>query len=75
MDNDVYNRASYVVSDTVLKQIGKFTLTDILDIVGDKIRNQFKSDEEMVKYVKNKLNAICEFGLVGRTSIYYFSIP
>lgn len=74
MNDNVYDRASYVVSDVILKQVGIFTLKDILDIVSSKIESQFESVKKMTDYVINKLNSMCEFGLIGRTSIYYFSI-
>lgn len=69
-----YERACYVVSDNILARKGKFNINDIIKDTEEKIKGQFNSREEMIDYIKYKLNSMLEFGLIGATSIYYFSI-
>lgn len=66
--------ASLVVSETILNQEGKFTIKDILDKVESIIIDQFETIENLKKYIVEKLNSMCDYGLVGRTDVYYFSI-
>ena len=62
---------SFVVADVVLDQQGKFTIEDILN----KVRKRIKTSIENLKeYIVNKLNSMCEYGLIGRTNVYYFSV-
>ena len=62
---------SFVVADVILEQQGKFTIEDILN----KVRKRIKTSIEKLKeYIVNKLNSMCEYGLMGRTNVYYFSV-
>ena len=62
---------SFVVADVILEQQGKFTIEDILN----KVRKRIKTSIENLKeYMVNKLNSMCEYGLIGRTNVYYFSV-
>ncbi|NWO28293.1 hypothetical protein HW276_11400 [Leptotrichia sp. oral taxon 417] len=62
---------SFVVADVILEQQGKFTIEDILN----KVRKRIKTSIENLKeYIVNKLNSMCEYGLIGRTNVYYFSV-
>ena len=62
---------SFVVADVILEQQGKFTIEDILN----KVRKWIKTSIENLKeYIVNKLNSMCEYGLIGRTNVYYFSV-
>ena len=64
-------KLSFVVADVILEQQGKFTVEDILN----KVRKRIKTPIENLKeYIVNKLNSMCEYGLIGRTNIYYFSV-
>ena len=64
-------KLSFVVADVILEQQGKFTIEDILN----KVRKRIKTSIENLKeYIVNKLNSMCEYGLIGRTNIYYFSV-
>lgn len=62
---------SFVVADVVLEQQGKFTIEDILNKVRKRINTPI---ENLKEYIVNKLNSMCEYGLIGRTNIYYFSV-
>lgn len=63
-----------IILNEVLKMQGKFTLNDILDTVVPKIKKHFSNIEEMEKYTSRKIDTICEYGLLGKTNIYYFSL-
>lgn len=64
-------KLSFVVADVILEQQGKFTIEDILNEVRKKIKTPI---ENLKEYIVNKLNSMCEYGLIGRTNIYYFSV-
>lgn len=63
-----------IVVNEVLKMKGKFTKNDILDTVVPKIKKHFPNREEMEKYISRKIDTLCEYRLLGKTSIYYFSL-
>lgn len=67
-------KASFVVSETILNQEGKFTIKDILDKVKSIIIDQFDTIDTLKRYIIKKLNSMCDYGLIGRTDVYYFSI-
>lgn len=61
-------RLSKIVSSVILSKEGKFTKRDIeLDLLS-------KGVEVNENYLKYKLDSMCELGLIGRTSVYYFSV-
>ena len=65
---------SFVVADVILEQQGKFTIEDILNEVRKRIEKNKTSIENLKEYIVNKLNSMCEYGLIGRTNVYYFSV-
>lgn len=74
MENTRNTKASFVVSEAILNQEGKFTVKDILDKVRNIIQDQFDTIDNLTKYIIKKLNSMCYYGLIGRTDVYYFSI-
>lgn len=74
MLNTMYKEPGFVVSEIILEQEDKFTVKDILDKVKDKIQNMFETIDKLKSYIIDKLNSMCEYGLVGKTDLYYFSI-
>lgn len=74
MRKTINQRVSFIVSEIILNQEGKFTLKDILDKVKPKISNQFETPDKLERYISGKLNSMCDYGLIGRTTMYYFSI-
>lgn len=58
----------------ILEETGRFTEKDIIEKVKDQIQGRFQDEDEMKKYVVKKLNTMSEYGLIGRTSVYYFSL-
>ena len=64
-------KLSFVVADVILEQQVKFTIEDILNEVRKRIKT---SIENLKEYIVNKLNSMCEYGLIGRTNVYYFSV-
>ena len=71
MTNLKNEKLSFVVADVILEQQGKFTVEDILNEVRKRIKT---SIENLKEYIVNKLNSMCEYGLIGRTNVYYFSV-
>ncbi|VTS73484.1 hypothetical protein [Streptococcus australis] len=74
MENITSQRPSFVVSEVILNQEGKFTVKDILDKVKTIILDQFDTIDTLKRYIIEKLNSMCDYGLIGRTDVYYFSI-
>ncbi len=74
MENITSQRPSFVVSEAILNQEGKFTVKDILDKVKTIILDQFDTIDTLKRYIIEKLNSMCDYGLIGRTDVYYFSI-
>ena len=74
MENITSQRPSFVVSEAILNQEGKFTVRDILDKVRTIILDQFDTIDTLKRYIIEKLNSMCDYGLIGRTDVYYFSI-
>lgn len=74
MENMISKRPSFVVSEAILNQEGKFTVKDILDKVRTIILDQFDTIDTLERYIIKKLNSMCDYGLIGRTNVYYFSV-
>lgn len=74
MEKQTMPKVSFVVSEIILNQEGKFTIQDILDKVKSKIKDQFETIDNLKRYIIEKLDSMCDYGLVGRTDVYYFSI-
>lgn len=60
---------SYVVSEAALARKGHFLADDILEDV-KKSAPHLKVDKD---FVIKKLDSMCEVGMIGSTSMYYFS--
>lgn len=67
-------KVSIIISEIILNRNGKFTLTDIMYESKPIIENEFTTENDLKNYVKYKLNSMCDLGLIGKTSLYYFSI-
>ena len=67
-------KVSEIVSEIILNQEGKFLVKDILNKVKPLIDEEFTTIEELESYITKKLDSMCETGLLGKTSLYYFSI-
>ena len=67
-------KPSFIVSEVILNQNGKFTVNDILNKVKHLILNQFETIDDLINYIIKKLDSMCDLGLIGKTLIYYFSI-
>lgn len=74
MENTINQKASFIVSETILNQDGKFTMKDILDKVKPMVSTQFETPDKLETYISRKLNSMCDYGLIGKTSMYYFSL-
>ena len=64
-----------IVVNEVLNMKGKFTKEQIVQRIVPKIEKYFGNKKvEMDKYIDKKLDSLCEYGLLGRTAIYYFEV-
>ena len=74
----IYEEKSKIVSEIILDQTDKFIVKDIIEKVKSKIEDQieklFGTLADMENYIINKLNSMCEYGLVGKTDLYYFAV-
>ncbi len=66
-----YENKSKIVSRAILEQEGKFTVEDIVNSVRDLIKG---SVDSIRSYILKKIETMCEYGLIGKTDIYYFAI-
>lgn len=66
-----YENKSKIVSRAILEQEGKFTVEDIVNSVRDLIKD---SVDSIRSYILKKIETMCEYGLIGKTDIYYFAI-
>lgn len=67
-------RMSQIISEIILNQEGKFLAKDILNKTKFLVGKEFATMEELRLYITRKLDSMCELGLLGKTSLYYFSI-
>ena len=67
-------KVAKIVSEIILNQDGKFLVEDILNKVKPLVCEEFTTIEELELYITQKLDSMCEMGLLGKTSLYYFSI-
>lgn len=65
---------SFIISDIILQQEGDFTENDILNQVKHRLIDQFGSLDDLLDYIVFKLNDMCEYGLIGKTELYYFLV-
>lgn len=63
------NNPSYIVSEAALDKKGHFLADDILEEV-KKSSPHLNIDRD---FVIKKLDSMCEVGMIGSTSMYYFS--
>lgn len=68
--NALFNdNPSYIVSEAALDKTGHFLADDILEDV-NKLAPHLNIDRD---FVIKKLDSMCEVGMIGSTSMYYFS--
>lgn len=65
-----YKNKSKIVSRAIFEQKGKFTVEDIVNSVCNLIEG---SVDSIRSYILKKIETMCEYGLIGKTDIYYFS--
>lgn len=64
--------ASYIVSTEILNRTGDFTPYEIMEAVQTKLEPILRDEEKIKGFVKNKINALCECGLISGTGIIYY---
>ena len=64
-----------IVTLEILNIQGKFTKEECIKKLATKIEKYFGNRKgEMEKYIDKKLDSLCQYGLLGRTAIYYFEV-
>lgn len=63
---------NFIVSKEILTQKGNFTVNDIFNNVKNKMIESSDSSESLIKYIRDKMNSMCDDGLIARTETYYF---
>ena len=64
-----------IVTLEVLNIQGKFTKEEVIERLAPKIEKYFGNKNlEMEEYIDRKLDSLCQYGLLGRTAIYYFGL-
>lgn len=69
---DFSKNPSYVVSEAALNKKGHFQLSDVINDTWKKLQDSFKDKLEFKLFVQNQLDQMSEYGLIGKTSLYYF---
>lgn len=65
-----HEKKSKIVSQAIFEQRGKFTVEDVVNSV----RNLIEGSVDSIRsYILKKIETMCEYGLIGKTDIYYFS--
>lgn len=66
-------KPGYIITEIILNIQGKFTAEELFLPLKEKMKNMFPSESDMKSYIRKKLETLCEHGLIGKTSFYYFS--
>lgn len=67
------NNPSFIVSNEILTQNGYFNQGDIsYKIAGNLINNHFKTKEQVEGFIKNKMDFLCDAGLISFNGFYYY---
>lgn len=67
-------KVAKIVSEIILNQGGRFLVKDVLNKAEPLVDEEFTTIEELESYITKKLDSMCEMGILGKTSLYYFSI-
>lgn len=68
----IKDSASYIVSTEILNQTKDFTPYEIIEAMQTKLEPILGDRENTESFVKNKINALCECGLISGTGIIYY---
>lgn len=64
-----------IVTLEILNIQGRFTKEECIKKLAPKIEKYFGNKKlEMEEYIDRKLDSLCQYGLLGRTAIYYFEV-
>mgnify|MGYP003097709336 CR=1 FL=1 len=67
-------KPGFIITEIVINLKGNFTADEIFLSLKEKMKNMFPSESDMKSYIRKKLETLCEYGLIGKTSFYYVSI-
>lgn len=68
-----------IVTWEVLNIKGQFTKEEVIKRLKKKkirkdIKNMYFIYNDLERYIEKKIDVLCEYGLIGKTSFYYFSL-
>ena len=68
-----------IVTWEVLNIKGQFTKEEVIKRLKKKkirkdIENMYFIYNDLERYIEKKIDVLCEYGLIGKTSFYYFSL-
>lgn len=63
---------SFVVAKAIFKQEGQFTVNDIFNVVRNALSDAYDSNEDLISYIRKKMDSMCADGLISGTDTYYF---
>lgn len=66
-------KSGFIITEVVINLKGNFTAEEIFLSLKEKMEHMFHSESDMKSYIRKKLETLCEHGLIGKTSFYYFS--
>lgn len=68
------NEKELLVTMEIIGLKGKFTVEKVVEKLKEKAKDLFASFTELCEFVAEKMNQMSEYGLIGRTDCYYYSL-
>ncbi len=72
MKNSFEHSADYIVSSEILQQVGEFTIDKILKELEEVLLVFFKTAENILSFIIEKISSLCKVGLVSYTGFVYY---
>lgn len=72
MINNFVKSADYLVSNEISYKTETFTADNVIDSNSHKLEEFFKTTEEMIEFIENKILNLFNVGLISYTGIYYY---
>lgn len=63
-----------IVTFEILNIQGRFTKEEIIKKLKKKIITDGMIYNQLERYIEKKMDSLAEYGLIGKTSAYYFSV-
>ena len=63
-----------IITLEILNIQGKFTKEEIIKKLKKKMITDGMSYNQLETYIEKKIDSLAEYGLIGKTTVYYFSV-